>query len=145
MASTNPKLSRVKYAAMLLGAAFTLVASTLQFSAVATAQPNDGAWDVIAFDDCLKKYNPGQAGSEEEMEARIKWCCLDTGGVWKDNGSGTTECVAPSDSSGSQQLPGNVHIPSDLATAPTLTKEPPRPIQVPSDLASVSAVSQAPA
>lgn len=83
VASTNSQLNRAKYAAMLLGAAFTVVASTLQYPAVAAAEPNDGAWDVIAFDDCLKKYNPGQAGSEEEMEARIKWCCLDNGGVWK--------------------------------------------------------------
>ena len=98
IASTNPQLNCVKYAAMLLGAAFTVVASTLQYSAVAAAEPNDGAWDVIAFDDCLKKYNPGQAGSEEEMEARIKWCCLDTGGVWKDNGT----CVAPPPSNSSR-------------------------------------------
>jgi hypothetical protein len=110
IAPTNPQLNRVKYAAMLLGAAFTVLASTLHYSAVATAEPTDGAWDVIGFDDCLKKYNPGQAGSEEEMEARIKWCCTDSGGVWKDNGTGTAECVAPnpSNSSRSQRIPSAV-------------------------------------
>ena len=44
--------------------------------------------------------------------------------------------------SGSRQLPGNVQIPSDIATAPTVTKAPPRPIRVPSDIATVSTVSQ---
>jgi predicted YcjX-like family ATPase len=46
------------------------------------------------------------------------------------------------DSQGLLQLPGNVEVPSDIATAPTLTKDPPRPIRVPSDTATVSTVSQ---
>ena len=104
----------------------TAVAVRLPYPAVATAEPNDGAWDVIAFDDCLKKYNPGQAGSEEEMEARIKWCCLDTGGVWKDNGT----CVAPPPDPAPA---GSQHDTSDIGTE-TVTKSPPPPIHVPSDI-----------
>jgi hypothetical protein len=41
-----------------------------------------------------------------------------------------------------RQLPGNVHIPSGIATAPTLTKDSLRPTRVPSDIATVSTVSQ---
>ena len=44
--------------------------------------------------------------------------------------------------SGSRQLPGNIQIPSDIATAPAVTKDPPGPIRVPSDIATVSTVSQ---
>jgi len=50
----------------------------------------------------------------------------------------------PGDSHGSRQLPGNVRVPSDIATEP-VTKTPPRPIQVPSDIATVSTLGQAPA
>jgi hypothetical protein len=133
--STNPQLNRVKYAAMLIGAGFTVVASTLQYSAVATAEPNSGAWDVIAFDDCLKKYNPGQAGSEEEMEARIKWCCLDTGGVWKDNGTGTAECVAPSFSNPSRSQ----RIRSAIESEPLTPSRPPIPNE--SDIGTATVTS----
>jgi hypothetical protein len=136
IASTIPKLNRVKHAAMLVGTAFTLVASTLQYSAVAAAEPNDGAWDVIAFDDCLKKYNPGQAGSEEEMEARIKWCCLDTGGVWKDNGTGTAECVAPSPTSSSRSQQIRSAIESETLTP----SRPPVPNRADIGTASVTAI-----
>jgi hypothetical protein len=45
------------------------------------------------------------------------------------------------DSQGLRQLPGNVEVPSDIATAPTVTEDPPRPIRVPSDTATVSTVS----
>lgn len=49
---------------------------------------------------------------------------------------------APADSHDSRQLPGNVEIPSDIATATAVTKDPPRPIRVPSDIATVSTMSQ---
>jgi hypothetical protein len=50
-----------------------------------------------------------------------------------------------SPASGSRQLPGNVHIPSDIVTGPAVTQVPVRPIRVPSDIATAPAVSQAPA
>jgi hypothetical protein len=135
IASINSQLNRAKYAAMLLGAAFTVVASTLQYPAVAAAEPNDGAWDVIAFDDCLKKYNPGQAGSEEEMEARIKWCCLDNGGVWKDNGTGTAECVAPPPSNSSRS-----QLRSAIESETLTPSRPPIPDRSDIGTATVSAI-----
>jgi hypothetical protein len=122
------RLPQLVLAALSATAIVTASSVALVGNALPHSEPNDGAWDPIAFDDCLKKYNPGQAGSEAEMEARIKWCCLDTGGVWKDNGTGTPECVAPPpNSSGSRQIPSNIGT-------ETFTPSPRRPIHVPSDI-----------
>jgi hypothetical protein len=142
---TRPKPNRFKYAAMLLGAA-AIAAAPLASPAITTAQPNSGTWDLEAWDDCWRYYwatNPDHKVTEENE----KQCCWQSGGLWQDGPFGHDgKCVAPpaEPASGSRQLPGNVQIPSDIATAP-VTKAPPRPIQVPSDIATVSAASQAPA
>jgi hypothetical protein len=147
IASANPKLNRFKYAAMLLGA-LAVTAAPLAYPATATAEAGSGTWDIEQFDDCMSKESPPHpedpgSGGWDYLIATYKTCCLESGGVWKDD-TGRGHCEAPpGDSKGSRQLPGNVQIPSDIATEP-LTKAPPRPIQVPSDIATAQAVTQAP-
>ncbi len=139
--STRPKLNRLKYAAMLAGA-MAVAAFPLAYPAIATAER---VWDIELYDWCMDQ------GAEDQMDYSIaqqleahRVCCEETGGIFIDDGY-VGKCVAPPAepaSQGSRQLPGNVHIPSDIATAPTVTKDPPRPIRVPSDIATVSTVSQ---
>ena len=141
--STAPKVNRVKYAAMLLGA-LAVAATPLAYPAIATAER---VWDIEFYDSCLNGMSWDQMDYSIEDQKRVnKRCCVDSGGVFIDDGY-LGKCVAPpaEPASGSRQLPGNVQIPSDIDTAPTVTKAPPRPIQVPSDIATVSTVSQAPA
>jgi hypothetical protein len=56
-------------------------------------------------------------------------CCEYSGGVFVDDGY-IGKCVAPpaEESQGTRQLPGNVHIPPDLGTAPIATQQPPPPV-----------------
>jgi hypothetical protein len=132
---TNPQLNRLKYAVMVLGAAAIAAVPSVGLTAVASAEP--GVWDIEAYDNCAK--DAAELGGDAELvEWRLKWCCWDSYGVWD---AQRGKCYAPpGDTKGSRQLPGNVQIPSDIATAP-VTKAPPRPIQVPSDIATVSTVS----
>ena len=137
--STAPKVNRVKYAAMLLGA-LAVAATPLVYPAIATAER---VWDIEYFDTCIvagDTFNPD--GSLNWAD--YKYCCEASGGVWTATSDGVTgSCSAPpGDAKGSRQLPGNAQIPSDIATAPTVTKAPLRPIRVPSDIATVSTVSQ---
>jgi len=139
---TRPRLNRFKYAAMLLGA-MAVAGTPLAYPAIATAEPNSGVWDIDTYDYCMEAartdYQKGEI-TLQDLTARAKGCCEYTGGVWN---AAKQDCQAPpGDSQGSRQLPGNIQIPSDIATAPTVTKDPPRPIQVPSDIATVSTVSQ---
>ncbi len=138
--STAPKVNRVKYAAMLLGA-LAVAATPLAYPASATAQR---VWDIEDYDNCVADQTGSQLDlSINDQKAFHAYCCNRSGGVFIDDGY-LGKCVAPpaEPASGSRQLPGNVQIPSDIATAPTVTKEPPRPIRVPSDIATVSTVSQ---
>ncbi len=139
---TRPKLNRFKYAATLLGA-LVVTAAAFAHPAIATAQRY---WDIEYFDTCrdawYAEYQTGKIDFDD-YHWGIRLCCKNSDGVWNE---AQQECQAPpADSQGSRQLPGNVQIPSDIATAPTVTKAPPRPIQVPSDIATVSTVSQTPA
>jgi hypothetical protein len=139
--STRPKLNRVKYAAMLLGAAAVAVAP-LAHPAIAAAQKY---WDIEYFDTCkdawYAEYQSGKIDFDD-YHYGIRLCCKNSDGVWNE---AEQECQAPpGDSQGSRQLPGNVHIPSDIAIAPAVTQVPLRPIRVPSDIATAPAVSQAP-
>ena len=140
--STHPKLNRFKYAAMLLGALAVAAFPSVGFAAVASAEK---VWDIETYDYCMEQIRAHYQRGEitlQELTEDARTCCESNDGVWN---AATQDCQAPpGDAQGSRQLPGNVHIPTDIATAP-LTKAPPRPIQVPSDIATVSAVSQAPA
>jgi hypothetical protein len=140
--STRPKLNRLKYAAMLLGA-LAVAATPLANPAIATAQR---VWDIEYFDTCrdawLAEYQKGTI-TFQDFHDGVRGCCNLSDGVWN---AAEQECQAPpGDSQGSRQLPGNAQIPSDIVTAPALTPAPARPIRVPSDIATVTAVSQAPA
>ena len=138
--STAPKLNRVKYAAMLLGA-LAVAATPLAYPAIATAEK---VWDIENYDDCVdgQAYDRVSEISINDQKLLRRRLLRASGGVFIDDGY-LGKCVAPpaEPASGSRQLPGNVQIPSDIATAPTVTKAPPRPI-VPSDIATVSTVSQ---
>jgi hypothetical protein len=134
--SARPKLNRFKYAAPLLGALAVAAFPFVGLPAVATAEPNSGVWDIERYDECMRG---GPIYSEDDQYRRERFCCGQSGGVW--NGA---YCVAPpaEPASGSRQLPGNVHVPSDIATVPVVTQTPPR--HVSSDIAT-AAVNQAPA
>jgi hypothetical protein len=138
--STAPKVNRVKYAAMLLGA-LAVAAAPLAYPASATAER---VWDIEMYDYCMEITTEDQLDVSIAQQLEMhRVCCEKTGGIFIDDGY-VGKCVAPpaEPASGSRQLPGNVQIPSDIATAPTVTKAPPRPIRVPSDIATVSTVSQ---
>ena len=128
----------------LFTAAIAFGFSTVGGPATALAEPDSGTWDIEDYDDCLQSILRFQGHL-----TRGDWasCCLHSGGVWIPGDFGHGRCVAPpaEPASGSRQLPGNVQIPSDIATAPVLTQASPRPIEVPSDIATATAVSQAPA
>ncbi len=141
IASTRPKLNGFRYAAMLLVAG-AVAAAPFASPAIATAQKY---WDVVDYGTCIDEaraaYQRGTITLQDLTEAD-HICCLYTDGVWDAN---EEFCHAPpGDAQGSRQLPGNVHVPSDIALEPA-TKAPPRPIRVPSDIATASTVSQAPA
>ncbi len=144
---SRPKLNGYKYAAMLLGAvAVAAVVPSVGLTAVATAEPDSGTWDLEDYESCMNgfPYDP-ETTTWQQIEDQKGYCCRRSGGV-VDPGQEPEHCRAPSgDAQGSRQLPGNVQIPSDIATAPPLTTTPLRPIRVPSDIATVSTVSQAPA
>jgi len=137
---TRSKLSRFKYSAMLLAAVAAAAFPPVGLTAVASAEK---VWDIETYDYCMEQsrahYQRGEITLQELTEA-AKTCCEYNDGVWN---AATQDCQAPpGDATGSRQLPGNIRIPSDIATAPVVTK-PPRPIQVPSDIAAAPAVSQA--
>ena len=138
--ATRPRLNRSQYAAMLVGALAVTAFPSVGFAAVASAEK---VWDIETYDYCMEQsrahYQRGEI-TLQELTEDARGCCEYNDGVWN---AATQDCQAPpGNSQGSRQLPGNVHIPSDIATAPTLTKDPPRPIRVPSDIATVSTGSQ---
>ncbi len=105
---------------------------------VARGEP--GVWDIEQWDRCTDATY--LINDPDQYWKAVKACCINSGGVWDD---AKLDCRAPSgDSQGTRQLPGNVQIPSGIATAPVVTQAPPRPIQVPSDIATAPAVTQTP-
>jgi hypothetical protein len=143
--STRPKLNRVKYAAMLAGAIAIAAFPPVGLTAVATAEPNSGTWDLEDYESCINAipYDP-ETTTWQQIEDIKGYCCRRSGGV-EDPSQEPEHCRAPSgDAQGSRQLPGNIRIPSDIAIAPELTTAPPRPIHVTSDITTEQAVTQAP-
>jgi hypothetical protein len=142
--SSRPKPKRLRYAAMLLGTLGIAAFPSVGLTPVANAEPR--TWDLETYDDCLEwnraAYQRGEITLQDLTEGDHV-CCVASGGVWD---ADKEFCRAPSgDAQGSRQLPGNVHIPPDIATAPAVTQVPVRPIRVPSEIATPPAVSQAPA
>jgi hypothetical protein len=131
------KLNRFKYAAMLLGA-MAVAGTPLAYPAIATAER---VLDVEQYDACTSAIHVVDLPDFAYWDL-MEDCCDKAGGTWNKE---IRDCQAPpGDSKGSRQLPGTVHIPSDIGIEP-VTKAPPRPIRVPSDIATASTVSQAPA
>jgi hypothetical protein len=135
---TRPKPNRFKYAAMLAGVMAIAAFPHAGLTAVASAQQ---VLDVETYDNCVQNIKDSLAkGTIHIWDVHNAYasCCEYAGGTWSDSRG---DCAAPpADSQGSRQRPGNVHVPSDIATAPTVTKDPPRPIRGPSDMATVTTV-----
>jgi hypothetical protein len=102
----------------LFAAAIAFGFGTVGASGTALAEPDSGTWDIEEYDDCIEDMARIRGGNLK----RGDWesCCYQSGGVWVPRDFGTGWCVAPpaQPSSGSRQLPGNVHIPTEIATAP---------------------------
>jgi hypothetical protein len=126
---------------MLLGvAAVAALPPVAGLTAVANAEK---VWDIEDYDMCVADQTGNQLDlSINDQKAFHAYCCNRSGGIFVDDGY-LGKCVAPpaEPASGPRQLPGNVHIPTDIAIAP-LTKAPSRPMPV--DVATVSTASQAP-
>jgi hypothetical protein len=141
--SARPKLNRCRYAALLVGVLAVAAVPSVGFAAVASAEK---VWDIETYDYCMEQARANYQRGEitlQELTEDAKTCCEYNDGVWN---AATQDCQAPpGNSQGSRQLPGNVHIPSDIATAPSTQIKPLRPFRVPSDIANAPAVSQAPA
>ncbi len=121
----------------VIGAGAIAAALALGQPALAAAEPN--TWDIEKYDECVAN---AKWRLPDDISDALERCCWATGGYYHDG-----RCWSPpaEPASGSRQLPGHAQIPSDIATAPTVIKDPPRPIRVPSDTATVAAMSQAPA
>jgi hypothetical protein len=132
----RPKLSRVKYTAMLLAAVAAAAFPPAGLTAVASAEK---VWDIETYDYCMEQARAAYQRGEitlQDLTDDAKTCCEYNDGVWN---AATQDCQAPpGDTKGARQLPGNIRIPSDIATAPVVTKAP-RPIHVPADIAVATA------
>jgi|tagenome__1003787_1003787.scaffolds.fasta_scaffold20953015_4 hypothetical protein len=119
---TNRTLARTLGAVACVAAALTV--SNLGSAAGANAQPNSGTWDLEAFDACTKQIN--YFDEPFDYWKKMKACCVNSGGVWKETPQGIGDCVAPpATSPGSGQLPGKVRIPPDLSAVPVTPVQPP--------------------
>ena len=136
--TTVPTRFRQLLPAAVFAAVFAFGSSALGYPAIATAQPR--VWDIGDYDDCLEQaradYQTGKITLQDLTEAD-HICCVVTEGVWDaDKGF----CHAP---------PGDAHgwrrIPSDIATAPIVTREPPQPISPGHASGDSPAVTVAPA
>jgi hypothetical protein len=134
----RPKLTRFKYAAMLAGAMAVAAFPHAGLTAVASAQKVLDMETLQTCEDGVKADLAKGVLHIWDVHFAYVTCCEYAGGTWNDT---TGDCDAPpGDSHGTRQFPGNILVPSDIATEP-VTKTPPRPIQVPSDIATVSTVS----
>ena len=117
----------------VLAAALTaLTFLGVMYSPVAVAEPNSDSWDIGEFDYCVKQTGKGLDGADpldipEKVRENQRYCCDRSGGVW--NGS---SCVAPAgDSSGAQQVPGNIELAPVAPVAPPRAEPPRAPSSVP--------------
>jgi hypothetical protein len=120
----------------VIGAVAIAAAFALGQPALAAAQPN--TWDIEKYDECVAN---AKLRLPDDIADALEACCWASGGYYHDG-----RCWSPpaeQASMGPRPLPGNIQLPPDIATAPTVIKDPPRPIRVPSDIATVSTVSQA--
>ena len=122
--------------AAVVVAALATGANTVAYSAIASAER---VWDIEYFDLCI--------AAEDDYDADGGWagyryCCESSGGVFVPEENGVAgKCVAPPpDPQGTRSLPGNVQIPTDIATAPTVNQVAP-PTRVPPGIATAPTVT----
>lgn len=126
---TSANIDRMPLPALMIGCLF---AATLAIGANTVAHPAiagaERVWDVEDYDNCMDD----QSGSQLDLSINAQrafhaYCCNRSGGVFIDDGY-LGKCLAPpaEPASGPRQLPGNVQIPTDIATAPTVNQAPTR-------------------
>lgn len=136
--TTVSKRFRQLLPAAVVAVALATGANTVAYSAIASAER---VWDIEDYDNCMADQTGNQLDlSINDQKAFHAYCCSRSGGVFVDDGY-LGKCVAPpaEPASGTRQLPGNVHIPSDIATAPVVTQAP--PTRVPSGIATAPTVT----
>ena len=126
-------------AAALWAGAIALGGSAFGYTAVATAEPGSGVWDMEDYEDCILRETLKTSDGVLSFNL-VRSCSENSGGVWEDHGGGAGKCVAPT-----APAQGNRSIPPEIGDAPVVTKTPPRLIHVPSEIATAPAVSRAPA
>jgi hypothetical protein len=122
--TTVPRCFRQLLSAGAVAGALATGANLIGSPAIAIAER---VWDIELYDYCMDALADDQLDYSiaQQLEAH-RVCCEETGGVFIDDGY-VGKCVAPPaepTSPGTRQLPGNVHIPSDIATAPVVTQSP---------------------
>jgi hypothetical protein len=122
-------------AAAVLAGAVALGGSAFGYTAMATAQPGSGVWDMEDYEDCILRETLKTSDGVLTFSV-VRSCCENSGGVWEDHGGGAGKCVAPA-----APAPRSRSLVPDVADAPAVTKAPPRPIRVPSDIAAAPALS----
>jgi hypothetical protein len=130
---TVSKRFRQLLPAAVVAVALATGANTVTYSAIASAER---VWDIEDYDTCEADQTENQLDlSINSQKAFHVYCCNRSGGIFVDDGY-LGKCVAPpaEQASGTRQLPGDVHIPSDIATAPVVTQAP--PTQVASGIAT---------
>jgi hypothetical protein len=137
--TTLPRRFRQLLPAAVLAAALATGANIVGSPAIASAER---VWDIENFDDCMAGLSHDQMNySLNEQKLFHQKCCEYSGGIFIDDGY-VGKCVAPPaepTSQGTQQLPGNVQIPSDIATAPVVTQAP--RARIPSGIATAPTVT----
>ena len=124
----------------LITVLFIVAAATHAVGQAPVVYAEPQVWDIENYDECmaavLAQYQMGKITFQQFHEYALN-CCESNGGIWS---ASQETCVAPpADSQGSQQLPGNIQIPSDIASAPPVTRVPLRPL--PPDIANAPAVT----
>ncbi len=122
--ANSRRLARRLRAATFLAAALALGWNALMGQAIASAEQ---VWDIEETKKCEDAFAWQQMDmSINEQKKLYEACCILHGGVFKDDGY-LGKCVAPPapENQRPRQLPGNIQIPSDIATAPVVTQQPP--------------------
>ena len=127
---TSINANRHRLARRLGGVSFLAIALALGGHAITdpAIASAEKVWDIEEYDKCRDAFAWQQMDMSLNEQKQIEEaCCTLNGGVFKDDGY-LGKCVAPpADNKGSRQLPGNIHIPTDIATAPVVTQEQPTP------------------
>jgi hypothetical protein len=122
--ATNRRLARRLGAAAFLATALALGGNVLVGPAIASAEQ---VWDMEETQKCEDAFAWQQMDmSLNEQKKLYEACCVLHGGVFKDDGY-LGKCVAPPapENQKPRHLPGNIQVPSDIATTPVVTQQQP--------------------